>query len=243
VLLAAYELRRQTADIDFAALSTSNDVTEVRELVIEIASTPLPDHLDDGLIIDTRSVTAEAIRDEDQYAGVRVKLTASPATAREAFDVDVNVGDPIWPAPADIALPRLIDAEPIRLRGYPMEMVLAEKIVTALERGIAGTRWRDFGDIYLLTGRNAYNARQVREALVAVSGYRRVELVGLDAVLDGYEAVGQSRWFNWRSKHGLADTLPAPFGIVLEAVAAFADPVLLDTVAGTATWQPVRRSW
>jgi hypothetical protein len=49
---------------------------------------------------DLGSVTAKAIRDED----------------------------PIWPGPTEISLPRLLGQEPVQLRGYPMEMVLAEKI-------------------------------------------------------------------------------------------------------------------
>jgi hypothetical protein len=51
----------------------------------------------------------------------------------------------------------------IPLRGYPMPMVLAEKLVTALQRGVASTRWRDFGDVYLLTGRYEFTAGSVTE--------------------------------------------------------------------------------
>jgi hypothetical protein len=58
---------------------------------------------------------------------VRVRLVATLATAREPFHVDVNVGDPIWPGPVEVSLPRLLEADPIHLRGYPMEMVLADK--------------------------------------------------------------------------------------------------------------------
>jgi hypothetical protein len=42
VLLAAYQLRRPTADIDFAALQTTNDVESIRQDVIAIAGTALP---------------------------------------------------------------------------------------------------------------------------------------------------------------------------------------------------------
>lgn len=35
--------------------------------------------------------------------------------------------------------------------GYPRVMVLAEKIVTAIQRGTANTRWRDFVDIVALS--------------------------------------------------------------------------------------------
>ena len=193
MLLAVYELRRPTADVDLAALHTSNEVEEVRQLITEVAATVLPAGLDDGLTFDLTNVTAEAIRDEDEYSGVRVRLLARLATAREPFHVDVNIGDPIWPVPAEVSLPRLLEQEPIQLRGYPMEMVLAEKIVTALERGPASTRWRDFGDIYLLAGRYAFQAGEMRQALRTVADHRRVDLAGLDDALDGYAEIGNQR--------------------------------------------------
>ena len=69
------------------------------------------------------------------------------------FHVDVSVGDPIWPGPAVVEFSRLLGGN-IRLLGYPIPMVLAEKIVTASQRGITSTRWRDFADLYLLAGQH-----------------------------------------------------------------------------------------
>jgi hypothetical protein len=60
--------------------------------------------------------------------------------------VDINVGDPIWPEPQEVLLPRLLEGV-LAIRGYSVEMVLAEKIITAIERGTENTRWRDFVDI------------------------------------------------------------------------------------------------
>jgi Nucleotidyl transferase AbiEii toxin, Type IV TA system len=127
VLLAAYGLRRPTTDIDGAALQISNEAEDIRQFVVAVASTALPAGLDDGLTFDLDNVTAEAIRDQDKYGGVRIRLVARLASVREPFHVDVNIGDPIWPEPAEISLPRLLGQDPIQLRGYPMEMVLAEK--------------------------------------------------------------------------------------------------------------------
>ncbi|RIQ13246.1 nucleotidyl transferase AbiEii/AbiGii toxin family protein [Jiangella rhizosphaerae] len=242
VLLAAHDLRRPTTDVDVAALRTANDVEDVRRLVVEVAALAAP--VDDGLVFDLNAVTAAAIRDEDEYAGVRVRLVAQLATAREPFHVDVNVGDPIWPAPAEVELPRLLEGDPpIVLRGYPVEMVVAEKVVTALQRGLASTRWRDFGDLYLLTGRVAFTAGVVREAIVAVAEYRRVELEGLDGVLAGYGEVGQRGWLAWRARVALTDVLPESFADVVAAVVAFADPVLDGGVADVVVWRPAEREW
>jgi predicted nucleotidyltransferase component of viral defense system len=243
VLLAAYGLRRPTADIDGAALQTSNEAEDIRQFITAVASTALPDELDDGLTFDLHNVTAEAIRDEDKYGGVRIRLVARLASAREPFHVDVNIGDPIWPEPAEISLPRLLGQEPIQLRGYPMEMVLAEKVVTALQRGSASTRWRDFGDIFVITGRLTFRAGEVRQALQAVADYRHVELAGLDDAVDGYAEIGQPRWASWRRKLQLTETLPEQFGRALKSLTDFANPVITGSIADQAMWDPARRTW
>jgi len=243
VLLAAYALRRPTTDIDVAALQTNSDVDEVRRYVTAIAATVLPPELDDGLVFDLENVTAGIIRDEDQYSGARVRLQVQLGRARETFHVDVNFGDPIWSEPLDIALPRLVDLEPIVLRGYPMPMVLAEKLVTALQRGAASTRWRDFGDVYLLTGRYEFTVSSVADALRAVAEHRDTRLTSLADELDGYADIGQNGWAAWRARLQLTDVLPDSFADVLAAVIVFADPVLADAVTDTATWNPVERRW
>lgn len=122
-------------------------------------------------------------------------------------------------------------------------MVLAEKIVTALQRGQASTRWRDFGDIFQLTGRHVFQAKQLRQALQAVADYRYVELSGLNDALEGYAEIGQPRWTAWRRKLQLTDNLPANFGEALNALEAFAGPILSGSVADSASWNPVRRGW
>jgi predicted nucleotidyltransferase component of viral defense system len=243
VLLAAYELRRPTADVDFAGVEISNEVESVRRLVAEVASTVVPAGLDDGLVFDLDDIRAETIREGDEYSGVRVRLVARLASAIDPFHVDVNIGDPIWPAPADISLPRLLGEEPIMLRGYPLEMILAEKIVTVLQRGQASTRWRDFGDIYLLTRRHIFQANELRQTLQAVADFRNVELSSLDDALDGYAEIGQAKWAAWRRRLELDDSLPANFGDALGALEVFAEPILTGSADDSGSWDPTQRAW
>jgi hypothetical protein len=138
LLLATFDARRPTRDVDLEALATDNDTSAVLALVADILAAEPPS--DDGLEFDLGSLSAETIREEDEYAGVRVHVNARLATARLQFHVDVNVGDPIWPKPTKVHLPRLLGGEPIELEGYPLHMVHAEKIVTAVQRGTANTR-------------------------------------------------------------------------------------------------------
>jgi hypothetical protein len=182
------------------------------------------------------------IRGDDQYSGVRVALTVDLHTAKLSVKVDVNVGDPIWPAPEDVALPRLLTDEYLILRGYPLHMVLAEKLVTAIDRGTANIRWRDFADIYLLARHHPVDGADLAEATLRVADHRSVELAPLAEVLDGLAGLAQSRWVAWRAKQDLAYRLPEAFADVVNAVIAFGDPVATGAAAG-ASWKPERTRW
>ena len=243
VLLAAYQLRRPTADIDFAALNTSNDLEPIKSMIITVADKRLPDDQNDGLRFDTSDTHAVAIRDEDEYHGVRITLGAQLATARMRFHVDVNVGDPIWPNPETVQFPRLLGGN-ISLLGYPIPMVLAEKIVTASERGITSTRWRDFSDLYLIAVQHPLVAGEVRAAINQVAAYRNAELGSLRPALEGYPAIAQTKWHAWRARQNLEDRLPADFTEVLESVLVFTDG-LFDTTRTSQTdiWSPADRAW
>ena len=246
VLLAAYDTRRPTRDVDLQGWQISNATDQVLRLVQDVAGI----QLDDGLTFDAASARAEAIRDEDTYSGVRVTVTGALSVAKLAFHVDVNVGDPIWPAPQRIALPRLLDGH-IVIAGYPLAMVHAEKVVTAVHRGVANTRWRDFADVHALARRHDIDGTQLTTAIDRVAHHRRVRLAPLAHVLDGYPVLAQQRWAAWRRKHRLDDRLPQRFDDLLALVVAFADPAIAASCrsppakhlpAGSTSWRTCRSS-
>ena len=120
-------------------------------------------------------------------------------------------------------------------------MVYAEKLVTAVARGTANTRWRDFGDVSVLSGIHPVTVDALQAALNTVAAHRGVGLAPLKVVLDGYEAIAQTRFAAWRRRNR-RDELPAAFADLLSAVIDFADPVLADQLTEV-TWDPARRAW
>jgi hypothetical protein len=239
VLLAAFDERRPTRDVDLAGLDLANDAVTVIELVRSIVEqSPAPD---DGVEFLPDTAKAEAIREEDAYSGVRVSMGARLASASLPFHVDVNVGDPIWPAPSTVEIPRLRGGEPIVLAGYPIHMVHAEKIVTAIQRGVANTRWRDFGDIWTLSRRHSVSASDLGEAIDAVARHRGAQVLPLADILDGYADLAQTRWAAWRRRSN-SDHLPESFADVLDVIIPFADPVLRQAARGT-TWDVDTSRW
>lgn len=235
VLLAAYDMRRPTRDVDVSARGQSNSV----EATTEFVRTILAQERDDGWMFGAMS--GESIREEDEYSGVRVAVAGELATARITFHVDVNFGDPISPGPTQVAVPRLLGGS-ISVRGYPLAMVHAEKIVTAVQRGIANTRWRDYADIYLLSGRHAVSALELSTAIAKVAAHRRADVTLLSEALEGFAPLAQARWSAWVRRQRMQDRLPLDFGELLGAVMAFADPLMTGELANGA-WNPQLRSW
>jgi hypothetical protein len=214
-----------------ARLALSAHAATVLELVRQIA----PIELDDGLIFDHSTASAVVIRDDHAYSGVRVSMTCSLTSARPAFHIDVNVGDPVIPAPEEVLVPRLLGGDAIRLLGYPLAMVLAEKIMTAVSRGTANTRWRDFADLQVLSSQRDVDGDELLRALAGVAEHRVVIIEPLRAALDGYAETAQSRYAVWRRKNQ-RDELPEDFGELLAGVTAFADPTLAAEIEGL-TWR------
>ena len=239
VLLAALDARRPTRDVDLAALDISNDADTVLRAVRAVLAIELP--IDDGIAFEPETATSRVIREEDEYAGVRVNATARIATAHVVFHVDVNVGDPIWPAPVTVQVPRLLGGSPIEVRGYSLSMVHAEKIVTAVQRGTASTRWRDFGDVWTLALRYPIRGAELRGAIETVAAHRHAQLLPLRDVLADYPSVAQGKWAAWRRRSSLLD-LPENFAEVLRTVIALADPVIDDGVADR-DWNPLQSAW
>lgn len=237
VLLAALGARRPTRDIDFSVHAMSNEASEVLLITQEIASIAL----DDGLLFDVEGASAETIRENDDYSGVRVTLAGTLSRALISLHVDINVGDPISPEPQKIDVPRLLDGA-LTVRGYPLEMVLAEKLSTAIARGTTNTRWRDFVDVYSLVLKHSVKGRTMQRSLFQVAQYREVALSPLSVELLGYADMAQPRWIAWLKKQRLDATVPPEFSSVLQLAASFADPVISGNAA-SATWDPVRQRW
>lgn len=213
LLLAAFELRRATRDVDLLALRTANDPSAVEALIGEIAAI----EVEDGVLYHVDTMAVGPIRDDEVYPGVRAVLEARLATARVTFSVDVNVGDPVVPSPIRTIVPVLLGGERIEVLAYPKSMVIAEKLVTALQRGRANTRWRDFADLFLLLPDDLLEGEAV-EAVRAVASHRNVALVPLAEALGGMPKEAQARWATWRERQGAHERVPQDLGVLLDAL-------------------------
>lgn len=241
MLLAALGNRRPTVDADALARNMPSDQDSVARRVAEIAALSDPD---DGVEFLLNTVSTTVIRDAALYSGVRVAMRAQIATAQVKLQLDINFGDPVIPEPSIVELPALRPGfKSIRILGYPIETVLAEKLVTAMDLALANTRVRDYVDVYTLTRTHKVTVFALHDAMTATSSFRGVRLVPLAQVTEGLGVLRASTYRAYR--RGLGDVgteLPFDFNDVVRATAGFIDPVIIG-MDGRSEWDPVARRW
>ena len=220
VLLAAYEVRRPTKDVDAEAFDTDITTEFVDRVVREIAALGS----DDGLTFQPDGIAIQEIRESADYPGMRVRIPATLGVHKVRVSWDISTGDPMIPDPRLITIKRVIGAD-IHILGYAPETIVAEKGVTILERGITSTRWRDYVDIVQLAAQQPLKPGELRRSAEAIAAYRGVELSPVSRMVAGYGAVGQTKWAAWRRKESVESLCEALLDDQMVRVAAVLDPV------------------
>jgi len=238
LLLAALDARRPTRDGDLLA-SLRREDSEVLARVREIAAI----EVDDGLRYHVDQVRAETIREDDHYAGLRVTMPASLGSAQVKLALDINFGDPITPGAVRLEYPLLLPGRPFGLLAYPVETVLAEKIVTAVARGETNTRDRDWADLWRLTGTHDVTGAVMTDALHRTAGYRKMMLSPLSERLGRLTELRAVPYRRWRRQQGVdGPAYPEEFADIVREVLVFTEPLLI----GRSThqrWEHQHRQW
>jgi predicted nucleotidyltransferase component of viral defense system len=235
MLLAVMDARRPTRDADLSAHGIANDPTNVSEVMSRIAEVVAAD----GVVFDTAKVTTTSMRAEAEYHGVRVIIPAQLSTARIKVQLDVSFGDPIDVTEVDY--PTLLDDQKIRLLGYPMELVLAEKIATMMSRGQANTRDRDFADVVSLSRAHPVEGQRLRDTIERIAKHRGHDVLILRDALGDLSERRQSSWTALRQRSGL-NTLPESFAALVAETLRFVDP-LIDDGRRARRWIPDEGRW
>lgn len=184
---------RPTRDVDFLGFGDpSTDVLLSR--FREIAAIPA----DDGLTYDGAALTAELIREDQHYGGVRLRTTAALAGARIPIVIDVGFGDSTEPGVQEIDLPVLLDLPAPRLLAYSPEAVIAEKVEAMVKLGLANSRLKDYYDVWALLATRELDQARLASAISATFKRRGTDLpAGTPDALTAAFAANDARKTQW----------------------------------------------
>lgn len=214
---------RPTRDADFLGFGS----TDADALAATIRSICAID-ADDGMRFDSTSIAVTEIREEATYGGLRVKLLGLLGTSRCALQLDVAFGDVVIPGPLEAELPTILDgmAAP-RLRIYPRETVVAEKLEAIASLGMANSRMKDYFDLRALLRENVLDKGTLAESIAATFKRRATALptelpIGLTAEFGGDE-LKRKQWMAFLKKNRLDG--PVLDDVVAELAAGLQGPL------------------
>lgn len=234
----AEEPHRGTRDLDLWGKGAA-DPDELATVFREICSVGVQD---DGITFDVESITAERIREDNIYAGVRVRFFGDLSGARVPMQVDIGYGDAIDPPPVRIEYPTILDMPAPVILAYPREVVVAEKLQAMVSLGIANSRLKDFHDIAELARRFVFDGERLITAIRSTferRGSSVPEETPAGLTPEYYE--DPSRQAQWRAflRRTAATDQSSSFDSIVEEVRRFVLPPL--EAAGRA--EPFSGGW
>ena len=233
---------RTTTDIDLLGNRISNDSAFIKQVFKEILSI----ECDDAITFDLNTLTTKNITEFKEYHGVKVSLMAFLERTRIPVNIDIGFGDVIYPDKQKMEYPTVLDDDPPRLFAYSLESIVAEKFEAIVSLGVANSRYKDFYDIYMLSGRFDFDGKDLAAAIAETFAYRKTGLTTIVAFEEGFadDPYRKGRWKGFiKSKH-------ADIDLSLEEVLAydrsFLSPIVETIQHGSAPdmhWDHVTRRW
>ncbi|HZQ34671.1 MAG TPA: nucleotidyl transferase AbiEii/AbiGii toxin family protein [Dehalococcoidia bacterium] len=198
---------------------------------------------DDGLAFLADVITAEVMKEGEEYEGVRLRLEARLGSARIPVLIDVGFGDAVTPAPEEVSYPVLLDLPAPRLHVYPRETVVAEKLEALVKLGMTNSRMKDFYDLWSLSRTFAFNGPTLTRAVRATFARRGTATADEPLALTPEFAAEPARQVQWRAllrRVRIRGDVPSLEGVI-DHLRRFLLPVLQAGAGGAnlaAAWPP-----
>lgn len=239
-------LHRPTKDVDLLGTGAP-DVARLDGVFRELCVVVMDD--DDGVTFDPKSVHAARMKEDAEYEGIRVNLTARIGSARLELQVDVGFGDAVTPAATTVEFPTLLGGLAPKLRVYPRESVVAEKLEAMVHLGVANSRMKDFFDIWFLAQTFAFDGA-VLSAAIRATFERRGTPLPIDAplALTPAFATDATKLTQWKAFMARGKLAPADLTLeqAVSSIASFLSPLLEAARGGhlfDAAWAPNGPRW
>lgn len=152
---------RSTMDLDLlrtGEAGTDAITDEFRAICGQVAE-------DDGVKFDPESISVDPIREDQEYMGLRVHVVATLGKIRTRLQVDVGIGDSVWPESAWTEYPVMLGMQAPKVRSYARETVIAEKLEAMVVLGMGNSRIKDFFDIVHLAEQFPFKGSILTESI------------------------------------------------------------------------------
>jgi len=217
---------RPTRDIDLLA-PMETDAKDLRASLRELLALEVED---DGIAYRPESIVVAPIRVESPVHGLRARFDATLGRTRLRYQVDVGLGDTVYPPAEEVASGSLLGLPKASLRAYTPYTAVAEKLETVVVLGEANSRIKDYYDLALLPRTLAFDGSLLAEAIRRTFARRSTPIP--DGVPEGLSdtfartPVNASRWKGFLEKGRLLESERLGLGQIVREIRTFVLPAL-----------------
>ena len=237
------EKARATKDIDMLARQLNNSLENVEAIfksVCEIKE-------DDAIEFDLNTLTVEKIKEDADYEGVRVKVTAFLDRTKKVLQMDIGFGDVIVPCATEIEYPSLLEMKKPLLKAYSMESVIAEKFEAMIYLAEANSRMKDFYDICILSQKYNFQGKVLKEAIQTTFKHRKTPLQSIPTLFTSEFRESKEKKQQWNAfKKRISSKEELEFFEVIDKLVKFLKPIydsIIENKEFSLTWNLVEGRW
>lgn len=160
---------RSTMDMDTTIKGFRLDIETLTKILKEVFE------IDVGDNIEFKILKVENIREDDDYGGMRVYISAIFDYMPTDLKIDITTGDKITFKEINYKYNLLLENRSIDIWSYNVETIIAEKYESIIKRSTLNTRIRDFYDIYMLIHleKNNISYKMLKYAIIETSKHRK----------------------------------------------------------------------
>jgi predicted nucleotidyltransferase component of viral defense system len=233
---------RATIDVDFLLRLLPSGLEDIRRIVDEIIAT---DAGNDFIVFEAKGF--EHISQQRKYQGVSFQLIGKIKNTRTPFNIDIGVGDIIFPNVEKRIIPvQLAEFKAPEISTYSLESTVAEKFDAILQRLEMTSRMKDFYDIWFLAVTFDFDGEQLLEAIKRTLKKRGTSFGGdslKNIIAFSEDGNMQMKWQQFVNRLNIS---PFDFSQVLHVIHLFLTPIwqaIIDKDAYLKTWHAKELTW
>ena len=235
------QVYRTTKDIDFL-MKGNTDTYEITKAISSICSIQ---YQEDGVKFDRKSLQLQNIRKQNTYKGQRAKVNAFIGKAKVVLQIDIGIGDYIYPNPILRNIPSILKLHSPNIVSYPIETVIAEKLEAIIVLSLLTSRMKDFYDLYVISSSSNLDYSTVKTAIENTFN-RRITPIPNEMPEDLSEQVYEdvTKKQQWKAFVGKLrnEHTDMQFSTVIKRIQDFTRVFWINNKDKPSTWEP-EKGW
>jgi len=193
-------MRRPTRDIDFLG-NTKETKENVSSIIRDILSISVPD---DGMVFNVDTLKISETQIDADNNGLRATFIGYLGQSSIPMQIDVGYSDALATNAINIDYPViLVGTDSPRLKGYPLEAIVSEKLHAMVRFAELNSRWKDYYDIWLISNTFEFESHKLEEAIQMTFNTRATKVPSVipPGLIDDFASGNEANWKGFLHKN------------------------------------------